>query len=196
MNKFFLLVSTLMMSAGLMAQSSYKVDAAHSSVNFKVKHLGITFVSGKFEKFDGGIIGDVNNMEQATVFFNVETASINTGVEARDKHLRSADFFDVEKFTAMSFESTSIEKVDNENYKLNGILQIKDASKPVTFDVKYGGAVKDRNGIETIGFIAKNTINRFDFNVSYDPELTSIGKDVSITLYLEFKNAADKPAQQ
>lgn len=196
MNKFFLVLSTLMMSVGLMAQSSYKVDAAHSSVNFKVKHLGITFVSGKFEKFDGGIIGDVNNMEQATVFFNVETASINTGVEARDKHLRSADFFDVEKFTAMSFESTSIEKVDNENYKLNGILQIKDASKPVTFDVKYGGAVKDRNGIETIGFIAKNTINRFDFNVSYDPELTSIGKDVSITLYLEFKNAADKPIQE
>lgn len=196
MNKFFLVISTLMMSVGLMAQSSYKVDAAHSSVNFKVKHLGITFVSGKFEKFDGGIIGDVNNMEQATVFFNVETASINTGVEARDKHLRSADFFDVEKFTAMSFESTSIEKVDNENYKLNGILQIKDASKAVTFDVKYGGAAKDGKGVETIGFIAKNTINRFDFNVAYDPELTSIGKDVSITLYLEFKNAADKPAQQ
>lgn len=195
MKKVFLIISAVMLSVGLMAQSSYKVDPAHSSVNFKVKHMGITFVNGKFEKFDGGVIGDLARMEQARVFFNVETASINTSVAPRDKHLRSADFFDVEKFLSMSFESTSIEKVDNENYKLNGILQIKDVSKPVVFKVKYGGATKDGEGVETIGFIAKHTINRFDFNVAYDPELKSIGKDVDITLYLEFKNAADKPAQ-
>lgn len=195
MSKVFLIISTVMLSVGLMAQSSYKVDPAHSSVNFKVKHLGITFVSGKFDKFDGGVIGSLDNMEQAKVFFNVETASINTSVAPRDKHLRSADFFDVEKFPAMSFESTSIEKVDDKNYKLNGMLQIKDVSKPVTFEVKYGGVTKDGKGVEIIGFIAKHTINRFDYNVAYDPELKSIGKDVDITLYLEFKNAADKPAQ-
>ena len=182
----------VLLGISLSAQTSYKVDAAHSSINFKVKHLGITFVSGKFEKFDGGVIGNLNNLESARVFFNVETASVNTSVQKRDDHLRSADFFDVEKFPSMSFESTGIEKVDDENYKLKGVLQIKDVSKPVTFDVKYGGTTKGRNGEEIIGFIAKNTINRFDYNVSYDPELSSIGKDVHITLYLEFKSAPKK----
>lgn len=176
----------------LSAQTSFKVDAAHSSINFKVKHLGITFVNGKFEKFDGGVVGSLNNLEAARVFFNVETTSINTSVKMRDDHLRSADFFDVEKFPSMSFESTSIEKVDNENYKLNGILQIKDVSKPVTFEVKYGGATKGRNGEDIIGFVAKHTVNRFDYNVAYDPESSTIGKDVHITLYLEFKSEPKK----
>ena len=187
MKKILLLSVALIAGLGLMAQAQYKVDPAHTSINFKVKHSGITFVNGKFEKFDGGIIGDVNNLEKSRVFFNVDVASINTSVGMRDDHLRSADFFDVEKFTTMSFESTSIEKVDGDNYKLNGKLQIKDVTKDVTFDVVYGGLVKGDDGSEVIGFIAKNTINRLDYNIAYDPDGAGIGKDVHIVLYLEFK---------
>jgi len=107
----------------------------------------------------------------------------------RDNHLRSADFFDVEKYPSMSFESTGIEKVDEKKYKLNGKLQIKDVTKDVTFDVIYGGVVKGQDGGETAGFIAKTAINRLDYNVSYDPDGLGIGKEVMITLYLEFKSA-------
>lgn len=107
----------------------------------------------------------------------------------RDDHLRSADFFEVEKYPAMTFESTRIEKVDDKKYKLHGKLQIKDVTKDVTFDVTYGGLVKGENGEETVGFIAKNKINRLDYNVAYNPDATVIGKDIMITLFLEFKSA-------
>lgn len=190
MKKVFLFFTVLFIGMTLTAQSVYKVDPAHTSVNFKVKHLGITFVSGKFEAFDGSVTGNLGNMEQASVNFNVDVASINTSVEARDNHLRSADFFDVEKFPEMTFSSTSIEKVDDQNYKLHGTLTIKDVSKPVTFKVKYGGTAKGNDGSEVMGFAAKNTINRFDYNVAYDPDAAAIGKDVEIILFLEFKSQA------
>lgn len=190
MKRRILLVTAFFVSLGLMAQSHYKVDPAHSSVNFKVKHMGITFVSGKFEKFDGGIIGNLNKMEEARVFFNVEVASVNTSVPMRDDHLRSADFFEVEKYPAMTFESTRFEKVDDKNYKLHGKLLIKDVTKDVIFDVVYGGTVIGQDGTETVGFIAKNKINRIDYHVAYDPDGLGIGKDVAITLYLEFKRAS------
>ncbi|MDD4630658.1 hypothetical protein SDC9_181797 [bioreactor metagenome] len=189
MKRRILLFIAFFAGIGLMAQSHYKVDPSHTSVNFKVKHMGITFVSGKFEKFDGGIIGNPHKMEEARVFFNVEVASVNTSVPMRDNHLRSADFFEVEKYPAMTFESSHIEKVDDKNYKLHGKLQIKDVTKDAIFDVVYGGAVKGQDGTETIGFIAKNKINRLDYHVAYDPDGLGIGKEVSITLYLEFKRA-------
>jgi len=187
MKKILLFFVALLTGLSLIAQSQYKIDPAHSSVNFKVKHSGITFVNGKFEKFDGGIIGSMSNPEQARVFFNVDIASINTSVKMRDDHLLSADFFEVAKFPSMTFESTSIEKVSDENYKLNGKLQIKDVTRDVTFDVVYGGSVVGQNGTEVVGFIAKNTINRLDYNINYDSDGAGIGKEVHITLYLEFK---------
>lgn len=175
-------------AVGVMAQSNYKVDPAHASVNFKVKHNGITFVQGRFDKFDGAIIGSPDQLESTRVFFNVNVESINTGVPMRDNHLRSSDFFEVEKFPTMSFESTAIEKVDDHKYKLHGKLQIKDVTKDVTFDVMYGGLVKGENGVEVIGFTAKNKINRLDYNIAFDPDGAGIGKDIFITLFLEFKN--------
>lgn len=184
-----ILFAALFVAASVKSQSIYKVDPAHASVNFRVKHMGITFVAGKFDKFDGGIIGSFDNFDDARVFFNVDVASINTGVGMRDDHLRSADFFEVESFPSMSFESTGIEKLDDNQYKLKGKLQIKDVTKDVVFDVKYGGLVKGDNGSETLGFIATKSINRLDYNVAGDPEGSSIGTNVEITLYLEFKKS-------
>ncbi len=182
-----LFIAILLSASGIFAQSIYKVDPAHTSVNFKVKHMGITFVSGKFEKFDGGIIGSPNDLENTRVFFNIDMSSVNTSVTMRDDHLRSPDFFEVEKYPSMSFESTSIEKISEDKYLLNGKLQIKDKTNDVTFDVKYGGSVTGQGGTEVVGFIAKNTINRLDYNVSGDPEGLGIGLNVDIVLYLEFK---------
>lgn len=88
----------------------------------------------------------------------------------------------------MSFESTNIEKVEDDKYKLHGKLQIKDVTKDVTFDVVYGGTLKGEDGSEVVGFIAKNKIDRLDYKIAFDPEGTGIGKDVFITLFLEFKN--------
>ncbi|HBG58232.1 YceI family protein [Proteiniphilum sp. UBA1028] len=189
MKKGTFLFVALFIGLGLMAQTQYKIDPAHSSVNFKVKHMGITFVNGKFEKFDGGIIGNINKMEDARVFFNVEVGSVNTSVPMRDDHLRSTDFFEVEKYPSMTFESTRIEKVNDQKYKLHGKMQIKDVTKDVTFDVMHGGVVKAEDGTETVGFIAKNKINRIDYHVAYDPDGLGIGKEVAIILYLEFKSA-------
>ncbi|MDO5522477.1 MAG: YceI family protein [Bacteroidia bacterium] len=187
MKKITLIIASLFLMGGLMAQTKYSVDKAHASVNFKIKHMGITFVNGSFTSFDGFVEGDLNQMEKARVEFTVDTKSIDTRVERRDDHLRSADFFEVEKYPQMSFKSTGIEKVDDENYKLNGLLTIKDVTKPVTFDVKYGGKVTGKDGKDVIGFTAKNTINRLDYNVSYDPDAATVGKDVAIVLYMEFK---------
>ncbi len=180
----FVLFAVLFVSGGLFSQKTYKVDPYHSSINFKVKHLGISFVPGKFEKFDGTIYG--SDFNTARVDFTVDVNSVNTSVEPRDKHLRSADFFDVEKFPQMKFTSTSFKK-KGKKHVLTGNLTIKDVTRQVTFDVKMGGKTTGKDGAEIYGFSAKTTINRFDYNVSYDPQLSSIGKNVTIFIYLEFK---------
>ncbi len=180
----FVLLSALFISSAMFAQTTYKVDPYHTSINFKVKHLGISFVNGKFEKFDGKITG--SDFKTAKVDFTVDVNSINTSVTPRDNHLRSADFFEVEKFPQMKFTSTSFKK-KGKKYKLTGNLTIKDVTRQVTFDVKMGGKNKAQDGAEIHGFTAKTTINRFDYNVAYDPDLKSIGKDVTIILHLEFK---------
>lgn len=187
MKKLGLVFASLFLMLGLMAQTKYSVDKAHSSVNFKVKHNGISFVNGSFNSFDGFVVGDLNNLEKTDIEFSVDAKSIDTRVEPRDKHLRSADFFDVEKYPNLSFKSTGIEKVDDKSYKLNGSLTIKDVTKPVTFDVKYGGKTVGRDGKEIIGFTGKCTINRMDYNVAYDPDSKTIAKEVDIILYMEFK---------
>lgn len=180
----FVLLTALFISSGLFAQTTYKVDPYHTSINFKVKHLGISFVNGKFDKFDGTIYG--SDFKTAKVDFTVDVNSVNTSVEPRDNHLRSADFFEVEKFPKMTFTSTSFKK-KGKKYKLAGNLTIKDVTRPVVFDVKMGGETKGQDGSAIHGFSAKTTINRFDYNVNFDKETALIGKDVTIYLHLEFK---------
>lgn len=187
MKRFTLFFIIIAVWSGISAQSNYKVDPAHASVNFKVMHNGISFVQGRFDKFDGAIIAQNNRFESARVFFNVDVGSINTGIEKRDEHLRSADFFEVKRYPSMSFESTSIEKVEENKYKLHGRMQIKDVTKKVTFDVVYGGMMERKDGSEVVGFTAKSKINRLDYNIVFDSEGAGIGKDILISLFLEFK---------
>lgn len=184
MKKLLLLAGTALLSLQSLAQSVWKVDPAHSAVTFTIKHMGINLIPGRFDAFEGQMTSDKKDFGDAQVAFTAQTKSINTSVEMRDNHLRSADFFEVEKYPQMQFKSTKMVKSGN-TYKLHGYLTIKDVTKPVVFDVTYGGLAKDQKGGEKIGFIATTTINRLDYNVNYDPGGQGVAKDVDIKIYTE-----------
>lgn len=185
MKKVFLTFVLALFSVVSFAQTTWRVDPMHSSVNFNIKHMGISFVQGRFDKFDGKVITAANNLDNAELSFFVEVATINTGVEMRDKHLKSADFFDAEKFPRMSFESGSVTKDKNNTYLLKGKLTIKDVTKEITVPVTFGGVTKNQQGKEVMGFQTAFKVNRLDYNIKYDPTGAGVAKDVDVNLYFE-----------
>lgn len=186
MKKVLILLAITFLSANVFAQANWKVDPYHSSLNFNISHSGISIVNGKFMEYTGNLTTNGEALEEANVDFTVKVTSINTNVEDRDNHLRSADFFEVEKYPEMTFKSTKILATGKpEQYLLYGDLTIKDVTKPVIFDVYYGGTAKSDQG-EKLGLKAKTTINRFDYNINYDPTAAGIGKDVNIVVHLQF----------
>jgi polyisoprenoid-binding protein YceI len=189
MKKVFLLLVAISISAASFAQTKWTVDPMHSFVSFSVKHLGISFAEGSFKNFDGSVVAAKPDLTDAKIKFSVDINSISTGVEQRDKHLKSDDFFNAETYPNMTFESTSFEKLKENNYELSGKLTIRDVTKEVKFNVTFGGTTKDPQGNTRAGFSATTTINRLDYNVKYDPTGTGVGKDVRISLNLEFIQA-------
>ncbi|WP_419869864.1 YceI family protein [Chryseobacterium sp. CT-SW4] len=185
MKKVFLTFVLAFVSVVGFAQSTWNVDPMHSSVNFNIKHMGISFVQGRFDKFDGSITAPGESLENAKFNFTVDVNTVNTGVEMRDKHLKSVDFFEAEKFPAMKFESTSLTKGKNNTYTLKGKLTIKDVTKEISVPVTYGGLVKNQQGKEVVGFQTKFTVNRLDYNIKYDPTGAGVAKDVDVNLYFE-----------
>ncbi len=186
MKKVLILLAITFLNVNVFAQANWKVDPYHSSLNFNISHSGISIVNGKFMEYTGNLTTNGEALEEANVDFTVKVTSINTNVENRDNHLRSADFFEVEKYPEMTFKSTKILATGKpEQYLLYGDLTIKDVTKPVIFDVYYGGTAKSDQG-EKLGLKAKTTINRFDYNINYDPTAAGIGKDVNIVVHLQF----------
>ena len=186
MKKVLILLAITFLNLNVFAQANWKVDPYHSSLNFNISHSGISIVNGKFMEYTGNLTTNGEALEGANVDFTVKVTSINTNVEARDNHLRSADFFEVEKYPEMTFKSTKILATGKpDQYLLYGDLTIKDVTKPVIFDVYYGGTAKSDQG-EKLGLKAKTTINRFDYNINYDPTAAGIGKDVNIVVHLQF----------
>ena len=186
MKKVLTFLAVALISIGSFAQTHWKIDPNHSSLNFNIAHSGISFVNGKFTDYTGEVTTYGEELDEAKINFTVQIASINTNVEMRDNHLRSADFFDVEKYPIMTFESTKILATGKPDlYLLHGKLTIKDVTKDVIFDVHYGGTVESEEG-EKIGIKATTVIDRFDFNIDYDPMALGIGKDVSITVHGQF----------
>ncbi len=145
----------------------WKIDPTHSEIEFKVKHLVISTVTGKFTEFDATLETEDGTFEGADVKFNAEIASILTGVEDRDNHLKSADFFDAENFPKLTFDSTSFEKTGESTYKLTGHLTIKDTTKEVTLNVEHGGTVEDPYGQTKAGFEISGEINRKEFGLTW-----------------------------
>jgi len=170
------------------APTKWAIDKVHSNVKFTVTHLVISEVEGYFKIFDGGMEHSKPDFSDAKINFTVDINSINTDNENRDKHLKSDDFFNAEKFPQMKFESTSFAPLGNNKYKLNGNLTIRDVTKPVSFDVTYGGTANMGNTVKA-GFKAKTTINRFDYGLKWDKATESgglvVGKDVEIVVNAE-----------
>lgn len=186
MKKALSLLAVALITIGSFAQTNWKIDPSHSSLNFDIAHSGISFVNGKFTDYTGDVTTYGEELDEAKINFTVQIASINTNVEMRDNHLRSADFFEVETYPTMTFKSTKILATGKPDlYLLHGKLTIKDVTKDVIFDVHYGGTVESEEG-KKIGIEATTVIDRFDFNIDYDPMALGIGKDVSITVHGQF----------
>lgn len=162
-----------------MATTNWKLDPAHSEVGFKVKHMMITNVSGSFGTFDAKVQTEGADFTTAKIQFTADIASISTGNDQRDGHLKSADFFDAETFPQVQFISTSLEKNNENEYLLMGNLTIKNASKPVQFAVEFGGIGKDPWGNEKAGFSLSGKINRTEFGLTWNATLETGGVLVS-----------------
>ena len=178
--------------SGVVAQTTWKVDKAHSNVKFAVSHMVVSEVEGSFRMFDGSLVASKADLSDAKVNFSVDVASVNTDNEKRDGHLKSDDFFNAEKFPKMSFVSKSMKPLGGNKYALTGDLTLRDVTKTVTFDVTYGGQINTGRGVKA-GFKAKTTIDRLTYGLKYAPALETgglaVGKDVEITVLLEMDQA-------
>ncbi len=159
--------------------ATWTIDKAHSEVGFKVKHLVISTVSGKFTEFEGKLEGDPNDLEKAKISFSADINSINTGNEQRDGHLKSADFFDATNHPKLSFVSASIKRVDDNEYKVAGDLAIRGVVKPITLNVEFGGTQNDFYGQTVAGFEITGKINRQDFGLTWSAVTEAGGVVVS-----------------
>ena len=171
---------------------NWTVDKAHTSVKFTVSHLVISDVEGRFKAFDGTMESSKADFSDAKINFTVDVASVNTDNENRDNHLKSPDFFDAAKFPQMRFVSTSFVPLGDNKYTLVGNLTIRDVTKPVSFDVKFGGTAVAMGGTHA-GFKATTKINRFDYNLKWNNTTDAggmvVGSDVEITLNVDFKKS-------
>lgn len=177
-----------------MTNAKWVVDAAHSSLDFSVKHMMIAKVKGTFEAFEAQVEANPEDLTTANIQFSVDLASVNTRNDDRDGHLRSADFFDVEQNPKMTFQSTSIEKTDEGEYAVTGDLTLHGVTRSETFEVVFEGAGKDPWGNEKVGFSGTGKINRSDYGLVYNAVLETggvlIGDEVKISLEIEASKQA------
>ena len=170
-----------------MKSTKWVIDPSHSEIQFKVKHMMITTVTGSFKEFKSEVETDGDDFATARVLFEASTASVFTNAEQRDAHLRSADFFDADNHPVMKFVSTNLELVEDENWQLTGNLTIRDITRPVKLDVEFGGVGKDPWGNTKAGFSISGKINRKDWGLNWNAALEAGGVLVSddVRIYAE-----------
>src|SRR6185437_10354947 len=174
-----------MKSTETLTKTKWGIDAAHSEIGFKVKHLMISNVRGNFKEFDGSIYTTGEDFMTAEVDFWLNPASITTGDEKRDGHLKSPDFFDAEKFKEIHFTSNTIENVDKDgSFELWGDLTIKGIKKQIKLDVEFSGIMKDPWGNQKAGFAINGKINRKDFGLGWNAPLEAGGVLVSDDVWI------------
>ncbi|MGK7369102.1 MAG: YceI family protein [Candidatus Halalkalibacterium sp. M3_1C_030] len=168
----------------------WKIDPTHSEVQFKVKHLVISTVTGSFGSFDGKIEADGDDFENAKASFTSDIDSISTNNEDRDQHLKSDDFFHAEEYPQLRFESTNFEKVGEGKYKVTGDLTIRDVTKQIELDVVHGGTVGDPYGQTKAGFEITGTINRKEFGLTWSAVTEAgnvvVGDEIKLQLNVQF----------
>jgi polyisoprenoid-binding protein YceI len=174
--------------------TKWAIDPMHSEVQFKVKHLVISTVTGSFQNFEGTVETEGDDFSDAKINFSLDVNSIDTNQEQRDGHLKGADFFDAEQYPHITFESTSVTKEGDDNYKLAGNFTIKGITKPVTLHVEHGGIAADFYGNTKAGFEVSGKINRKEFGLTWDgvTEAGSIvvGEDVKISANIQLAKQA------
>lgn len=171
--------------AQLNAGQSWAFDKAHSEVEFTIVHMVISEVDGEFTTFDGTVTTPGEGFEGADISFTIDVNSIDTDNERRDGHLKSADFFEVEKYPEITFESTSFELVEGNKYLLKGNLTMHGVTKPIELDVTYGGTVKDPWGNTKAGFKLRGEVDRFDYGLEWDAATEAGGLVVSREVEIE-----------
>ncbi len=159
--------------------SKWSIDPIHSDIHFKVKHLMINTVTGSFKKFDGSLETSKEDLTDAKINFTADIASIDTGMEMRDTHLKSDDFFNAEKYPQLKFESTLFEKTGDNTYLLKGDLTIRETTKPVELAVEYGGQMVDFYGNTKAGFEITGKLKRKEFGLNWDAVTEAGGVVVS-----------------
>ena len=167
-----------------MKNTKWVLDPTHSELGFKIKHLMISNVSGSFKNFNAEVETEDEDFSTAEISLTAEMASISTNNEQRDAHLRTSDFFEVEKFPELHFKSTKVEKIDSDSFALHGDLTLKGVTKPVKLSVEYNGVTKDPWGGERAGFVITGKIKRTDWGVNFNGVLETggvmLGEEVKI----------------
>ncbi len=189
MNKILLAAMALSLAAApVLAADSYTIDTTHSGVNFKVRHL-ISKTPGQFTDFGGTMVIDWQNLDQSKVEFVIQVASVDTRNADRDKHLRSADFFDAETYPTITFTATGFEKVADNRYQVTGDFTMHGVTRTITLPVTYLGEVADPWGNTKAGFELATTVDRKDFGIVWNKALDAggvlLGDDVEIEIQLE-----------
>jgi polyisoprenoid-binding protein YceI len=177
-----------------MTTNIWNIDAVHSGINFSVRHMVVSKVRGRFEKFAGSIELDDDDLGRSVVDVTIDVASLDTGTAQRDEHLRSPDFFDAATYPELRYRSRRIEKVGDDRYRMIGDLTIRDTTREVTLEVEYGGRAKDPWGNERVGFLAKGHLDRKDFGLKWNQVLETggvlVGERVEIELEVQAVRAA------
>ena len=167
----------------------WQIDPSHSTIEFSVKHMMFTTVRGQFKTFSGDLTIDPANPAQSYAEGSIDVASITTGEEQRDAHLRSGDFFDMEKYPQMSFRSSRIESLGGSMYKVYGQMTIKDVTREVVFDVTDEGQGQDPWGNQRRGISAETKLNRKDFGLTWNVALETggwlVGDEIKVSVELQ-----------
>ncbi|GGD09463.1 YceI family protein [Nocardioides daphniae] len=172
---------------------TYTIDPTHSRLGFSARHAMVTTVRGQFGAFEGNAVVDTATPSNSSVTVTIQTASIDTGTEDRDGHLKSADFFDAEKYPTITFKSTDVQR-DGTDWEITGDLTIKDVTKPVTIVFEETGSAQDPFGNTRIGFEGSTSINRKDWDLTWNAALETGGVLVSEKIKLDFDISAIKNA--
>jgi polyisoprenoid-binding protein YceI len=175
-------------------RTSWTLDPVHTHVEFAVRHLMIAKVKGRFTSLEGSVSMEAERPETAQVEVRIDAASITTGNEQRDGHLRSADFLSAEQFPALSFRSRSVQPIDDSLFRMIGDLTIRDVTRAVELRVSREGVVKDPWGNQRAGFTATGKISRSDFGITWNQAIETggvlVGDEVRITIEAELIRAA------
>jgi len=178
----------------IMANQTWALDPTHSELQFKIKHLMISTVSGQFNQFKATVQTENDDFAKAKVHFEAAVDSISTNNEQRDAHLKNGDFFDAKKYPAITFESEKMEKIGDDEYKLHGTLTMRGVSKKIILNAEFGGITKDPWGNTRTGFSVTGKINREDFGMSFGAVSETggllLGDEVKINANVQFVKEA------